>query len=90
MVANMGLELPAHSESLRVRLAGAFADLTAPFADAIRAAQGGGQARTDMMPEDLAVIVLSGWHGALLRAKVERRGDAAIMFARSVPLLLRG
>ena len=63
-----GPELPAHSELLRVRLAGA-------FADAIRAAQDVGQARTDTTPEDLAVIVLSGWHGALLRAKVERRGD---------------
>lgn len=36
------------------------------------------------------MIILSGWHDALLRAKVERRGDAPAMFARTLPLLLRG
>lgn len=90
MVSNMGLELPSHSELVRARLASALGELTDPFADAIREAQADGQARTDIAAEDLAVIILSGWHGALLRAKVERRGDAPAMFARTLPLLLRG
>lgn len=89
MVANMGLELPVHSELARARLITALEQLTKPFADAIREAQERGQARTDIGAEDLAVIVLSGWHGALLRAKVERRGDVPLMFARTLPLLLR-
>lgn len=89
MVSNMGLELPPHSELVRARLALAFGELTAPFVDIIREAQANGQARTDISAEDLAVIVLSGWHGALLRAKVERRGDTPTMFARTLPLLLR-
>ncbi len=89
MVANMGLELPAHSELARARLITALEQLTTPFAEAIREAQELGQARTDIGAEDLAVIVLSGWHGALLRAKVEQRGDIPLMFARTLPLLLR-
>ena len=88
MLANMGLELPVHSELLRGRVSKAIDDLTAPFARAIREAQDRNQARTDMTADDLAVVVLAGWHGALLRAKVERRGDAVMIFARAVPLLL--
>ncbi len=88
MLANLGLELPVHSELLRGRLARALDDLTMPFALAIRAAQEEGQARSDIAADDLAVIVLAGWHGVLLRAKVERRGEAVAVFTRSVPLLL--
>lgn len=90
MLANMGLELPVHSEMVRIRLIAALAELTAPFAEAIREAQVGGQARTDIAAEDLAVIVVSGWHGTLLRAKVEKHGGAPSMFARTLPLLLTG
>lgn len=90
MVANMGLELPNLSEPVRARLAAALGEFTEPFADAIRAAQKAGQARTDVAARDLAVIVLSAWHGALLRAKVERSGEAPAIFARTLPLLLGG
>jgi TetR/AcrR family transcriptional repressor of nem operon len=89
MVANLGLELSMHSEMARARLMTALEQLTDSFAEAIREAQERGQARADIGAEDLAVIVLSGWHGALLRAKVEQRGDAPLMFARTLPLLLR-
>ena len=89
MVANLGLELPAHSELVRARLATALDELTTPFAEVLREAQDLGQVRSDVGPEDLAVIVLSAWHGALLRAKVHRRGDAPSMFAKTLPLLLR-
>ena len=89
MVSNMGLELPPHSELARARLASALDELTEPFAAAIRDAQADGEARSDISAEDLAAIVLSAWHGAMLRAKVERRGDAPAMFARTLHLLLR-
>lgn len=88
MFANMGLELPNLSELVRARLAAALGELTAPFAEAIRAAQQIGDARTDIVAEDLAVIVLGAWHGVLLRAKVERSGDGPAIFARTLPLLL--
>lgn len=35
-------------------------------------------------------MALAAWHGVLLRAKVERRGDAPAMFARTLPVLLAG
>ncbi len=89
MVANMGLELPHHSELVRARLAGALGELTRPFAAAIQAAQEIGRARRDITAEDLAVVVLAAWHGVLLRAKVERSGDAPATFARTLPLLLQ-
>lgn len=89
LLANMGLELPVHSDLLRDRIAKHLADLTEPFADTIREAQRDGEARTDVAAEDLAVIVLASWHGALLRAKIERDGGVPTMFARTLPLLLR-
>lgn len=88
MFANMGLELPNLSEAVRARLAIALDELTEPFAEAIRAAQQAGQARSDIAAEELAVIILSAWHGALLRAKVQRSGDGPAIFARTLPLLL--
>ncbi len=89
MVVRLGLELSMYSEMARARLMTAFEQLTDPFAEAIREAQERGQARTDIGAEDLAVIVLSSWHGALLRAKVEQRGDTPLMVAWTLPLLSR-
>lgn len=89
MLANLGLELPAHSEMLRGRLAAAIADMTAPFSEVLAEAQRQGQVRADVPSSDLAIVVLSAWHGALLRAKVERHGAVPDMLARALPLLLR-
>ncbi len=89
MLANLGLELPVHSEMLRERLAAAISDMTAPFSDVLAEAQRDGQVRADVPAADLAVVVLSAWHGALLRAKVERHGAVPDMLARALPLLLR-
>ena len=74
---------------LRERIASGLGELSAQFAETIRDAQDGGQVRTDIEAEDLAVIVLAAWHGALLRAKAERHGRLPTMFARTLPLLLR-
>ena len=89
MVANMGLELPVHSEAMRVRIAAALDALTRPFADALRDGQAAGQVRFDIAADDLAAIVLAGWHGSALRAKVERDGAATRSYARLLPLLLQ-
>ena len=89
MVANMGLELPVHSEAMRVRIAAALDALTSPFADALRDGQLAGQVRSDIPADDLAAIVLAGWHGSGLRAKVERDGAASHRYARLLPLLLQ-
>ena len=88
MVANMSLELPVHCEAMRVRLAAALDLLTASFTEALRAGQAADQVRSDMVASELAAIVLAGWHGALLRAKVDNKGTAAETYARLIPLML--
>lgn len=88
MVANLGFELPQHSEAVRAQLVLALSDLTGPFAEALREGQASGHVRDDIAADDLALITLSAWHGTLLRAKVDQRGDAPRMFARTLPVLL--
>ena len=90
LLANLGLELPAHSEAVRNALSQALGALTHPFVEAITDAQARGQARSDIGADDLAMAILAGWHGSLLRAKIEQRGDAPRRFAELVPLLLQG
>ena len=53
-----------------------------PFAEALRAAQVLGNVRRDCDPDDMAVFLMSAWHGALLRMKVERSGEAIKQFKR--------
>lgn len=72
MISNMSLEAAEHSDLLRGHLHGLFARLARPFADTIRAAQAAGEVRSDLDADDLADVVLSAWHGAMLRMKVDR------------------
>ena len=88
MVANFGLEMPALSERVRRRLVDVLAGLTEPFADALRAGQRTGDVRGDCDAGDLALLALAGWHGAVLRAKVERSGEALSRYARTLRLLI--
>ncbi len=89
MLANLGLELPMHSELVRERLLAGFEDLKAPFAEAIADGQARGQVRWDLAADKLAIVVLAAWHGALLKAKVEQCGTAPKIIAGSLPLPLR-
>jgi TetR/AcrR family transcriptional repressor of nem operon len=82
MISNMSLEASEHSEVLRARLEQIFAKLTYYFSDAIRAAQATGNARTDLDADDLADLLLSSWHGAMLRMKVERSPRSIERFKR--------
>jgi TetR/AcrR family transcriptional repressor of nem operon len=72
MISNMSLETADHSELIRARLVEIFGSLTRPFAEAVRAAQVAGEVRDDIAVADLADFLLSAWHGAMLRMKVER------------------
>ena len=72
MISNMSLEAAEHSELLRTRLVQIFCALNQPFAEAVRAAQAAGEIRDDIDAEDLADVLLSAWHGAMLRMKVDR------------------
>ena len=89
MLANLGLELSTHSDLVRQRLLKGLEDLTLPFIEALDEGQTRGQVRSDLPPDELAIVVLSAWHGALLRAKIEQLGTAPHLVARSLPILLR-
>ena len=82
LIGNMSLEAAEHSEVLRERLAQIFATWTQPFADAIRAAQIRGELRNDLEADDLAELLLSAWHGAMLRMKVDRTREPLDRFKR--------
>jgi len=88
MIANFGLEMPALSEIIRLRLAELLQVLTDPFADALRAGQASGDVRGDIDADDLAMLLLSGWHGVLLRAKVQRSGAPLSRYWRTLRTML--
>lgn len=88
MVANFGLEMPVLSEVIRQRLVDIFQAITEPFVEALRAGQRTGDIRGDCDADDLAMLVLAGWHGAVLRAKVERSGNALSIYGRTMRRLI--
>jgi TetR/AcrR family transcriptional repressor of nem operon len=82
MISNMSLEASEHSEAMRARLEEIFVKLTQHFSAAILAGQATGDVRSDLDADDLADVVLSSWHGAMLRMKVERSPRAIQRFKR--------
>jgi TetR/AcrR family transcriptional repressor of nem operon len=82
MISNMSLEAAEHSDLIRGRLEQIFASLTRHFSAGIRAAQAAGSVRADVDPDELADVLLSSWHGAMLRMKVERSPKAIERFKR--------
>ncbi|MET1074059.1 MAG: TetR family transcriptional regulator C-terminal domain-containing protein [Umezawaea sp.] len=84
LIGNMSLEATEQSEVIRERLDAIFAEWTAPFAVAIRAGQVSGDIRADLDPDETAEFLLSAWHGAMLRMKVERGPRALEAFTRLV------
>ena len=88
MVANFGLEMPVLSEVIRQRLVDIFQALTKPFIEVLRAGQCTGDVRGDCDADNLAMLVLAGWHGAVLRAKVERSGNVLSIYRRTLRSLI--
>lgn len=82
MISNMSLEAAEHSEPLRERLGHILRALTRPFAEAVRAAQVAGEVRDDIDAAELAEVLLSAWHGAMLRMKVDRSPEPLDRFRR--------
>jgi TetR/AcrR family transcriptional repressor of nem operon len=70
-----------HSELIRARLVETFGSLTQPFARGLaRGPDGRRGAR--LGAADLADVLLSAWHGAMLRMKVERSPEPLDCFRR--------
>ena len=84
LIGNMSLEASEHSEVLREHLKQLFVAWTEPFADAVHAGQIAGSIREDLDAGDIAEALLSAWHGAMLRMKVDRSPVPLERFKRVV------
>lgn len=91
LVGNMGLEAAEHSEAIRLRLSEIFGELILPFGEIVREGQAEGVIPKIHAPEELAAVLLEGWHGAMLRMKIERNRAPLDRFMRlTFPALLEG
>ena len=72
LIGNLSLEISTDSEPLRAHLSRIFAEWREPFAACIAEAQAAGEIADDFPARDLADFLLAGWHGAMLRMKVDR------------------
>jgi TetR/AcrR family transcriptional repressor of nem operon len=72
LIGNLSLEVSTESKRLRTRLSNIFAEWREPFAACIAEAQAAGEIADDFPAQDLADFLLAGWHGAMLRMKVDR------------------
>lgn len=70
LIGNLGQEMADQNERFRARLDEIFAGWRTLFASCLRDAQQSGALRADCDCDALASFILSGWEGAILRAKV--------------------
>ena len=70
LIGDLGQELAAQNESLRDRLDMILRSWTQRFSACIREGQKVGEIPVFLDPDAVAGFILSGWEGALLRAKV--------------------
>ncbi|UFS72524.1 TetR/AcrR family transcriptional regulator [Geomonas sp. RF6] len=70
LIGNLGQELADQNERFRARLDAIFGNWKERFAACLREAQNAGELTRDVDAETVAGFILSGWEGAILRAKV--------------------
>lgn len=70
LIGNLGQELADLNERFRGRLDEIFNMWKERFVDCLRDAQKAGEISTDIDLDVMACFILSGWEGAILRAKV--------------------
>lgn len=80
LIGNLGQELADQNERFRDRLAEIFCDWLDIFADCLRQAQQAGTLNNRLDAQKLASFLLSGWEGAILRAKVMRSPEPLKQF----------
>lgn len=69
LIGNLGQELSGQSDTFRDALNLVFQRWEQRFVSCLKAAQTRGDIATPIVPEALASFILSGWEGAILRAK---------------------
>ena len=80
LIGNLGQELADQNERFRDRLAEIFCDWLNIFADCLHQAQQAGTLNPRLNAQQLASFLLSGWEGAILRAKVMRSPEPLKQF----------
>lgn len=81
LVGNLGQEMGALPESYRVRLIETLQDWQARTSKCLQEAQSEGSIAKFHDCDNLAEFFWVGWEGAVLRAKLERRGTPLTIFA---------
>jgi TetR/AcrR family transcriptional regulator, transcriptional repressor for nem operon len=72
LIGNLSVEVSTDSKLLRTHLSRIFAEWREPFAACIAEAQTAGEIADNFPARDVADFLLAGWHGAMLRMKVDR------------------
>lgn len=72
LAGNLGQEMADQHEGFRQRLEEIFASWQQKFGACIAEAQASGELHPGQSPEVIAEFLLSGWEGAILRAKVTK------------------
>ncbi|HWE07887.1 MAG TPA: TetR family transcriptional regulator C-terminal domain-containing protein [Solirubrobacteraceae bacterium] len=76
LLGMLALEMAGRSEPLRASVSDAFGRWQARLAELLRQAQVAGEVAPEQDPQPLAAMLISGWEGALMRARASRDLDA--------------
>lgn len=82
LIGNLGQELAGQNEAFRKRLDTVFQGWEKRFERCIEEAQLAGDVDSSISPADVASFLLSGWEGAILRAKVLKSTEPMERFVR--------
>jgi TetR/AcrR family transcriptional regulator, transcriptional repressor for nem operon len=80
LIGNISAEVSALSDETREQVSRLIAEWTSGLASCVEDGQRDGSVRMDLAAEDLAILLLDAWQGALLRAKVDRAPTALNTF----------
>jgi TetR/AcrR family transcriptional repressor of nem operon len=72
LIGSLGQELAGQNEVFRKRLADIFQEWSDYFTDCLEEAKAAGEIAKDSNTKELADLILNGWQGASLRAKVTK------------------
>lgn len=84
LLGNLGQELSSQNETFRARLDAVFRGWQQQFARCLDEARAAGEIASDADTEALAIFLLAGWEGAMLRAKVMQSTAPMRTFIRIV------
>ena len=80
LIGNLGQELSGHNEVFRQRLNAVFQSWEQQFSRCLGEARCRGDISADSDPDQLAQMLLIGWEGAILRAKVTKSTEPMQVF----------